>query len=275
MPICSSATSYVYPDKYLSVDKPGVSITIYSIVAFSIQITVCGWLTSSLFVIHRTALLQCVLQRWHVDESWHMAADGCSRVHFLWANPQLPNRCCLRSGSASWWDIQEFIRIRIIEKKSCSLMWHDRVVEKSTDGIVDESSTILSCSLLVICQEDRNGLFLLSHLANMISWMQDICCVRQINLHILGVCIDVVYNPIGWSLWYMMWYNWCTSPLCRKMGGHWKQLLKYYTNWKAAAFFYVINKHSLHVFCLVADVALGLCEGNVYYTIIKQASLLM
>ena len=215
MPICSSATSYVYPDKYLSVDKPGVSITIYSIVAFSIQITVCGWLTSSLFVIHQTVLLQCVLQRWHVDESWHMAADGCSRVHFLWANPQLPNRCCLRSGSASWWDIQEFIRIRIIEKKSCSLMWHDIVVEKSTDGIVDESSTILSCSLLVICQEDRNGLFLLSHLANMISWMQDICCVRQINLHILGVCIDVVYNPIGWSLWYMMWYNWCTSPLCR------------------------------------------------------------
>ena len=153
MPICSSATNYVYPDKYLSVDKPGVSITIYSIVTFTIQITVCGWLTSSLFVIHQTALLQCVLQRWHVDESWHMAADGCSRVHFLWANPQLPNRCCLRSGSASWWDIQEFIRIRIIEKKSCSLMWHDIVVEKSTDDIVAESSTIIGCSLLVICQE--------------------------------------------------------------------------------------------------------------------------
>jgi hypothetical protein len=118
------------------------------------QITVRGWLTS-LFMIHRIALLQCILQRRHMDASWHMVADGCSCVHFLWANPQLPNRCCLRSGSASWWDIQEFIRIRIIEKKSCSLMWLDRVVEKSTDDIVAESSTILSCRLLVISQEDR------------------------------------------------------------------------------------------------------------------------
>ena len=47
-----------------------------------------------------------------MDESQHMAAYRCSRVHLLRANPQLANRRPCSSGRC----LQEFIRFCVLEK---------------------------------------------------------------------------------------------------------------------------------------------------------------
>ena len=163
MPFCSSAASFVRPDKYVSVDKPRVSVE--CIILFLRNI---GWKWPShllslwlIWISH----LQCVLQWWHMDESWHMAADGCSPVHFLRTNPQLPNRCRLRSSSAGWWDVQEFIRICIIEKNSRSYF---KVVGHS---VVDN---------WLSTRKEGNWLLFLSCLANKISWMQ-LCKIYAVH----------------------------------------------------------------------------------------------
>jgi hypothetical protein len=93
VPFCATATSHVYPHKYVSLDKPGVSVLIQRLVFMH----PCGNGLSLLFCnSSETPVCIVFLQRRHMDESGHMAADGRFGVHLLRANPQLAERCRIR-----------------------------------------------------------------------------------------------------------------------------------------------------------------------------------
>jgi hypothetical protein len=95
MPIRSVSTCSVYPHKHLSADKPGVS-SVPDDPFYVVRYLFCSFFL--LFI--RNDLRVDFFQRRRVDESQHMAADRCSRVHLLRADPQHTNRRCLRPCSS-------------------------------------------------------------------------------------------------------------------------------------------------------------------------------
>ena len=106
----------------------------------------------------------------------------------------------------------------------------------------------------VSARKDGNWLLLLSCLAtgsrgcNFATYM---LFTSQVNLHIVGVCADVVYiNPVGWNMWYII----CVihvKPFVLKCEGIQRTYWNRTRMAKEVTFFYiiyVINKHSLQDF---------------------------
>jgi hypothetical protein len=181
---------------------------------------------------------------------------------------QLPNRC---SGSASRWDIQEFVRICIVELLKTQRPWEKYCWK------VDRPH---SRRLLDISQKDRNGLFLLSYLGNMISfsrmqWKIYVACEEDQFIHCWSVHRCAVYKP-DWVEYVI--YDVVHKPLCSEMIDHWKESLKYYTAWKEKPPYFrlhVINRHSLYgLFSLFICHSYMEVTGLCHYSHATQVSLL-
>lgn len=102
--ICSLAAGNVYPHKYILVNKSWVSTWSFQLFYYIFKTDIC-------FNIHE--LIGCVLQWWHMDASGGVAGDGGVRLHFLWPQAQLIDRCRVCPCGWGEWDIWVILFIRV------------------------------------------------------------------------------------------------------------------------------------------------------------------